>query len=159
MPQLDTSTYISQIFWLIVSFFSLWLMMSVFIIPKIEEIMEQRRQKIDGYIQKAEKINKQALQSLEKYEKALKKAKAEANQQIEQNKAELEETINAKKAEIEKTLGQKIADNEFMLAKERRETMLAVEEVSRKLAYEILQKLDIEPSITDCSAASLHEKE
>ena len=57
MPQLETSTYLSQFFWLITSFLTLWFFMAWFIIPKIEEVMEQRRRKIDDYVQKAEKIN------------------------------------------------------------------------------------------------------
>lgn len=145
MPQLETSTFLSQIFWLLITFFSLWFMMSWFIIPRIEEIIEQRRQKIDGYIQKAEKINKQALQSLEKYEKSLQKAKQEADERIAQNKAELSRSIAEKHAEIEDILNRKIADNEYILAKERMETLAAINEVSLSLASEIISKLDIEP--------------
>ena len=70
--------------------------------------MEQRRRKIDGYIQKAEKINKQALQSLDKYEKALQKAKNDADAHIEQNRLELIKTISDKHTEIEDILNRKI---------------------------------------------------
>lgn len=143
MPQLDASTYLSQIFWLLVTFLSLWLIMSWFIIPRIEDIMEQRRQKIDGYIQKAEKINKQALQSLDKYEKALKKAKEKANLRIEQNKTDLVKTVSEKHAEIEDILNRKIADNEYMLEKQRQETLETVEQISELLADHILVKFGI----------------
>ena len=53
MPQLDTSTFTSQLFWLVVCFFSMMFIMSKFIIPKIADIMEQRQRKIDGYLNKA----------------------------------------------------------------------------------------------------------
>ncbi len=147
MPQLDTSTYLSQIFWLLLTFLSLWFFMSWFIIPRIEDIMEQRRQKIDGFIQKAEKINKQALQSLEKYEKALKKAKEKANLRIEQNKTDLVKTISEKHAEIEDILNRKIADNEYMLEKQRQETLETVEQISELLADRILVKFGVKKSI------------
>ena len=39
MPQLDTSTFTSQLFWLVVCFFSMMFIMSKFIIPKIADIM------------------------------------------------------------------------------------------------------------------------
>ena len=143
MPQLDTSTYLSQFFWLITSFLSLWFFMAWFIIPKIEEVMEQRRRKIDDFVQKAEKINKQALVSLNKYEKALAKAKSEAQTAIEQNKKHLEETVINRHTEIEELLNKKIADTEFMLAKERQETISAIDEISFKIAEQILIKLDI----------------
>lgn len=147
MPQLDTSTYLSQIFWLLLTFLSLWFVMSWFIIPRIEDIMEQRRQKIDGFIQKAEKINKQALQSLDKYEKALKKAKEKANLHIEQNKTDLVKTISEKHAEIEDILNRKIADNEYMLEKQRQETLETVEQISELLADRILVKFGVKKSI------------
>ncbi len=143
MPQLEISTYLSQFFWLIVSFLSLWFFMAWFIIPKIEEVMEQRRRKIDDFVQKAEKINKQALVSLNKYEKALAKAKSEAQTAIEQNKKQLEETVINRHTEIEELLNKKIADTEFMLAKERQETISAIDEISFKIAEQILIKLDI----------------
>lgn len=109
--------------------------------------MEQRRQKIDGFIQKAEKINKQALQSLDKYEKALKKAKEKANLRIEQNKTDLVKTISEKHAEIEDILNRKIADNEYMLEKQRQETLETVEQISELLADRILVKFGVKKSI------------
>lgn len=144
MPQLDPSTYLSQIFWLLLTFLSLWFFMSWFIIPRIEDILEQRRRKIDGYIQKAEKINKQALQSLEKYEKALKKAKNKADERIEQNKNDLAKIISEKHTEIEDILNRKIADNEYTLTKQRQETLATVELVSEQLANSILLKFGIQ---------------
>ena len=143
MPQLDPSTYVSQIFWLLVSFFSLWLVMSWFIVPKIEDVLKQRRQKIDDFVKKAEKINKQALQSLDKYEKALKKAKDQANERILQNKEDLAKLISGKHAEIEDILNRKIADNEYLITKQRQETLNTVENVSEQLANSILVKFGI----------------
>lgn len=56
MPQLDTSTFTSQLFWLIVCFFSMLFIMSRFIVPRIADILEQRQRKIDGYLNKAHNI-------------------------------------------------------------------------------------------------------
>ena len=144
MPQLEASTYLSQFFWLITSFLTLWFFMAWFIIPKIEEVMEQRRRKIDDFVQKAEKINKQALLSLTKYEKALQKAKNEADILLEQNKIALQESVSKKHTELEDMLNKKIADTEYMLAKERQETLAEINEVANKIALEILAKIDIE---------------
>ncbi len=143
MPQLDPSTYVSQIFWLLVSFFSLWLVMSWFIVPKIEDVLKQRRQKIDDFVKKAEKINKQALSSLDKYHKALDKAKNSAEAAIAKNRQELDDTIAEKKAEIEEALAKKIADSEHMLAKQKQETLEAIEHISQTLADSIVAKLDV----------------
>lgn len=144
MPQLETSTYFSQIFWLITTFLSLWFFMAWFIIPKIEDVMEQRRRKIDDFVQKAERFNKQALVSLNKYEKALEKAKAEAQNAIADNKKILETSVLARRAQVEELLNKKIADTEIMLAKEKQETLIAIDELALTLATDILAKLDIQ---------------
>ena len=144
MPQLETSTYFSQIFWLITTFLSMWFLMAWFIIPKIEDVMEQRRRKIDDFVQKAERFNKQALVSLNKYEKALEKAKVEAQNAIADNKKILETSVLARRAQVEELLNKKIADTEIMLAKEKQETLIAIDELALTLATDILAKLDIQ---------------
>ena len=144
MPQLETSTYLSQIFWLITTFLSMWFLMAWFIIPKIEDVMEQRRRKIDDFVQKAERFNKQALVSLNKYEKALEKAKVEAQNAIADNKKILETSVLARRAQVEELLNKKIADTEIMLAKEKQETLIAIDELALTLATDILAKLDIQ---------------
>ena len=143
MPQLDPSTFISQIFWLIITFLSLWFAMSWLIIPKIAAIIEERRLKIEDDVQKAESINKQALETLERYEKSLAKAKAEAANEIEQTKARVQAEIELKKAEVHQLLDEKISQNTRILATERAETMQAIDEVSSKAAALIIEKLGL----------------
>ena len=57
MPQLDFSIFPSQFFWLCVCFFSMLFIMSKIIIPRIAEMIELRREKIDGNLEKAAEIN------------------------------------------------------------------------------------------------------
>jgi len=143
MPQFDISTYTSQIFWLLITFFSLWFLLSVFIIPRIENIKEQRRLRIDGFIEKAEKLNKKALHSLEQYQKAWDTAKNDADKSIADSRAELERFIADKQKQTEAILNQKIAENEAMLKKERAETLEALNKISTRLAVDILDKLSV----------------
>ena len=147
MPQLDPSSFISQIFWLTITFLSLWFLVSFFILPRIKEIIEIREKKIENDIQKAESINKQALQTFERYEKALNKAKTEADNKITDEKLKLENKLEQKKAEINRILEEKIAQNEKILKAERINTLNAVDEISFKTATLILQKLDLPANI------------
>ena len=66
MPQLDLSTFASQAFWMVLSFCLLWILLSIFVTPKIADVLEQRKRKIDDYIRKAEKLNQQAKASLDR---------------------------------------------------------------------------------------------
>ena len=143
MPQLEISTYVTQIFWLIVSFLSFWFMMAKIVIPKISETIEERKRKYDDYIRKAEEINVKALDSLQRYEKTLAAAKIKAAEQIAQNERELKEIIEAKEAEINQQLKQKIEESEALLTKQKAEIMTKVEALSKETALLILDELQL----------------
>ena len=55
MPQLEISTYLTQIFWVITTFIIFWMVMDHVIIPKISDTIEARKRKYDDYIIKANK--------------------------------------------------------------------------------------------------------
>lgn len=141
MPQLDLSTYASQAFWMVLCFCLFWILVSVFITPKIADVLEQRKRKIDDYIQKAEKLNQQAKLSLEKYEKALNAAKAKASADIAANQKESASFLAEEEKLLNERLNKQIADSEFKLAKEKRETLQQIEALSQTLAFDIVQKL------------------
>ena len=141
MPQLDLSTYISQAFWLLVSFCTLWALLSFFVTPKIANVIEQRKRKIDDYIQKAEKLNTKTKDSLDKYNQALEIAKQTADQNLETGRCEIKAKLQQTEISMTAELDRKIADNELKIAKEKRETLQQLENVAEDLAYEILQKL------------------
>ena len=143
MPQLEPSSFISQIFWLTISFFSLWFVMSFFIVPRIVAIIDERQQKIDTDIQKAEKVNQKALDILKRYETTLEKAQDEIDEKVSFQKAEIEAAAELKKAEISQYLSQKIIDNEKLIKKEREETLLSAEKIADQISEMILKKLGL----------------
>ena len=106
-------------------------------------MIDERRQKIDSDIQKAEKVNQKASLILKRYETALEKAKDEINRKLQEQKAAIEASAELKKAEISRYLSQKVTENEALIRKEREETMKAVHDISLQTADLILQKLDL----------------
>lgn len=141
LPQLDLSTYASQIFWLLLCFCSLWLAVSFFITPKIADIIEQRKRKINEYVQKADRLNNQAKEALNKYSETLAYAEKNAESVVEKEKADLKNYLRETENKISAQLNQKIADNEFNLAKEKKDTLQQIENIAEDLAFEIVQKL------------------
>lgn len=141
MPQLDLSTYASQAFWMVLCFSLLWLLLSIFITPKIADVLEQRKRKIDDYIRKAEKLNQQAKASLEKYEQTLNEAKAKAAADIAANQKESAAFLAEEERLLNERLNKQIADSEFKLAKEKKETMQQIQNISQNLAFDVVQKL------------------
>ena len=143
MPHLDTSTYTSQIFWLMICFFSMMFIMSKFIIPKIAEIRQQRYDKLDGYLHKAEELQKKTENAIQKYEEALSDATKKANLSLQSTKDELNELIKQKQFELDKKLQSQIKAGEAEVEAEKIAALKEIKSVSTILAIEILQKLDI----------------
>jgi len=143
MPQLEISTYITQVFWLLVTFISFWLIMDKVIIPKISEKIEMRKRKYDDFIQKAEEINQKALASLQQYEERLAVAKKNASEQIAKNEQELKQIIVAQEEKINQQLKKKIAEKEKVLAKEKAEILKDLDKISKETAYLLLQEMNI----------------
>lgn len=149
MPQLEVSTYISQIFWLLTTFLCFWFIMDKVIIPRIAETIEARKRKYNEFILKAEEINKKALSVLNEYEEALAAAKANAELQINQNEAELKAFVEKEETGINRRLRQKVAENEKKIFQEKEETLKRIEELSQTAAYTVLQQLNIKSVKSD----------
>lgn len=159
MPQLEISTYITQIFWLFITFISLWLIMDKIIVPKIADTVEARKRKYEDYILKAEEVNNKALDALNRYEETLAAAKEKAAEKISKNEAELKDFIVRKEEEITLKLKEKIAENETKLAKEKEDTLKKADELSQLAAYEIIRRLDLPRAAVSDIKASFNEGE
>lgn len=148
MPQLDSSTFTSQLFWLVVCFFSMLFIMSRLIVPRIADILEQRQRKIDGYLNKAHNIRLEAEESLKKYQDALSEATAEANKSLVATQTELNAYMQTKQEELTTKLQKKIAAGEAEIAKSKSEAMARIKDISEELAQAVIAKIGL-TSITD----------
>ena len=80
LPQLDLTTYSSQVFWLIVSFVVLYFLVAKLAMPRIAEVLEERQERIEDDLDKAETLKKEAYQVRIEYEKALSAAREKAQE-------------------------------------------------------------------------------
>ncbi len=67
MPQLDSSTYIAQIFWLFVSFVLLYLFIKYWFVPRVQKSLSDRDNKINKLIIEAERFKEQTRKMKEKH--------------------------------------------------------------------------------------------
>ena len=80
LPQLDLATYSSQVFWLIISFVALYFLVAKLAMPRIAEVLEERQERIEDDLDKAETLKKEAYQVRIEYEKALSAAREKAQE-------------------------------------------------------------------------------
>ena len=158
MPQLEISTYLTQIFWVITTFIIFWMVMDHVIIPKISDTIEARKRKYDDYIIKAEEINKKALATLERYENTLAAAKSKASEQIKANEDALKKMIDEREEEITQQLKSKMAEHEQKLEADKASTMAKIEDLSKIAAMTIIKELDLK-SISEADINQALKKE
>ncbi|HKY95618.1 MAG TPA: F0F1 ATP synthase subunit B' [Kiloniellales bacterium] len=78
MPQFDFSTAPSQLFWLVVTFFVLYLLSWRVVLPRIDQVMQARQKKIDDDLARAERLKSEAAAVIADFEKTLAEARSEA---------------------------------------------------------------------------------
>lgn len=117
--------------------------MAQLILPKIGDIIEQRQNKIDNYLNKAEEIKKRAETSLNKYQKALSEANQAASKELEKTQNELTDFINQKQKELDLKLRDKIATSEAEIENNKKQALQQIQTISEGIAEEIIHKLGL----------------
>lgn len=141
MPQLDFSVFPSQFFWLSVSFLLMLFIMSKFIIPKTAEMINLRKEKIDGDLERAAEIKLEVEKTLQKYNDALAKANAKAKISLQKTKDDLNETINLKQQDLALKLRAEVEAGEKKIADTKAKTLAKIDDVAAQLSIDVLNKL------------------
>jgi len=84
MPQLDFTTYSSQIFWFVVCFSILYITLSKVILPRIAAILEERNNLIQGDLGVAKDLDEKIQQLNSKNDQLRKEANASYNKRIDE---------------------------------------------------------------------------
>ena len=99
MPQLNPEFWISQIFWLILTFGVLYILLSKLILPKISNNLESRKSQILENIEAAEKQREDSEAKLQEYDKIISKSKLEAKNIFNQAREKALKDINIKRTD------------------------------------------------------------
>ena len=108
MPQLNPEFWISQIFWLVIVFGTLYVLLAKLILPKISYNLEARKSQIADNIEEAEKKREQSDQKIKDYEKIIIDAKIEAKNIYNKAREKILRDINSKKEKLEKEIDEEI---------------------------------------------------
>ncbi|MDF1750570.1 MAG: F0F1 ATP synthase subunit B' [Alphaproteobacteria bacterium] len=141
MPQLDTSSFSSQIFWLAVTFAALFILMWKVAVPRVGDVIESREQKIRADLERAEQLRVEIAEAEASVEKALSEARSEA-QDILRKAQEKIVADHAKKLEkLDADLAVKTTDAEASIDEARKEALASIREVAQEVAAASIEKL------------------
>ena len=108
MPQLNPEFWVSQIFWLLLTFGILYIVLSKFILPKISSNLEARKSQILENIETAEKQREESEIKIKEFEKIILDSKNKAKNYFNDARKKVLEDINKKREVLENEINEEI---------------------------------------------------
>jgi F-type H+-transporting ATPase subunit b len=141
MPQFDSSTFASQLFWLYVSFALLLILLSIFALPKIGGVLEARQKRIEANLDKAAQFKAEAEAAIAAYEKAMAESRAAAHQILAENARAIAQQAEARQKVLGEKLSAQIKAGEAKVRAARDEALGQIKDLSAELTRATLQRL------------------
>ena len=141
MPQFDPAIFSPLLVWLILTFVALYLLMSKLALPKVAAILDQRAERIEGNLAKAEQLRAEAANVLLAYEKAMADAKAAAQAELAKAGAEIAAETAKREVEFAKRLAEQTSVAEGRIKAAKTEALAQVKAIATDLAAGIAGKL------------------
>lgn len=149
-PPFDTSTFGPQLFWLAISFGILYLLMSRVALPRIGEILEVRRDRIEGDIAEADRLRHQTDEAITAYEEELASARQKAHGLAEETREKIKSDLAARRADVEGELTEKVTAAEARIQQTKSAALANVDEIAAETAVALVSQ--ISGDVTDKAA-------
>ena len=141
MPQLNPEFWVSQIFWLTITFGLLYIFLSKLILPKISANLEFRKSQISDNIEAADRQREESEMKLKEYEEIISKSRIEAKNNLNQVREKILKDINIKNDVLEKQINDEIKKAEEEINQLRKEAPSKINKIAIETASELTQKL------------------
>jgi len=141
MPQLNPEFWISQIFWLIITFGILYVFLSKLILPKISSNLETRKSQILENIEAAEQQREDGELKIKEYEEIVLKSKNDAKIYFNQSRIKIMKDINLKKEALDKELDAEILKAETEIQSLKNNAPEKINKIATETSAHLLQQL------------------
>ena len=141
MPQLNSEFWISQIFWLTLTFGILYIILSKIILPKISANLELRKSQIQENIEAAEKQRELSEAKLKEYDDIIYKSKLEAKNIFKNSREKIIKDINNKKEILENQINEEIKKAEKEIEVVKKSAPEKINRIAIEASSELIKKL------------------
>ena len=141
MPQLNPEFWISQIFWLTLTFGILYIILSKLILPKISANLELRRSQIQENIEAADKQREESETKLKEYEEIILKSKLNAKKIFKETREKALKDINLKKDSLDRQINEEIEKAEAEINALKKNAPEKINKIAIEASSEILKNL------------------
>ena len=141
MPQLNPEFWISQIFWLTLTFGILYIVLSKLILPKISANLELRKSQIQENVEAAEMQRESSETKLKEYDSIILKSKLEAKNIFKDAREKVIKDINSKKETLDKQIDVEIQKAEKEIDLLRKSAPEKINKIAIETSSELVKKL------------------
>ena len=141
LPQLDLTTWPTQIFWLVVSFGLAYILMWKVVTPAIGGVLEERHTRVNDDMQRAKRAAEEAEQMRVDFEARLNDARAEASARTRESLAQAQAEADKKNDATSKRLASKVAKAEEEIVQAREAALKEIDSVATEGAIDAAKSL------------------
>ena len=141
MPQLNPEFFVSQLFWLVVTFSFLLVFLWRISLPRISNILEKRERKINADLTAAKELQSEAENIQDKIEQQLKQARSDASELIKSSSASFQDKAQYEITKLEKELDEKITDSSNKIEKSKNESLNQIQSQINEITKLTLSKV------------------
>jgi len=141
MPQLNPEFWVSQIFWLTITFGILYIVLSKLILPKISNNLEIRKSQILENIEAAEKQRKESEEKIKEYNKIIQDNKIKAKNYYNQVREKILKDINKKKENLDNDLNEEIKKAELEIQDLKNKSPEKITKIAIETSNDLIKQL------------------
>jgi len=141
MPQLNPEFWAAQIFWLILTFSSLYLIIWKVFLPKITLSIENRKSRVVNDLDEAQKLKENAEKKLNEYNKIIEESKKEAKKIIEESKKKLDQDIENKKQKFNDEIEKELLTAEKEIKNLKKSSISNINNIAVEISAEVIKQI------------------
>jgi len=158
MPQLNPEFWVSQIFWLVLTFGLLYIILSKLILPKISNNLESRKSQILDNIETAEKQREESEKKVKEFEKIILESKIEAKNYFNEARQKILEDITVKKNSLDKDIDDEISAAEQEIKNLKTASGEKIKNIAIETSSELIKQL-IGEEVNNSSISAIVEEQ
>jgi len=141
LPQLNPGDFSPQLVWLAITFVVLYLILARVALPRIGEVIEERRDRVQRDLDAADRFKAETDAALAAYEQALSEARQKASSMAKDMREALGAETEKERASVENELAAKLAEAETRITATKTKALSSVDEIAAETASAVVKKL------------------
>ena len=141
MPQLNPEFFVSQLFWLVVTFSFLFLFLWKVSLPRIGSVLEKRENKINNDIETAKQLQIEAEKIQDQIEQKLHDSKEQNISLIKNSTVNLQNKVSEELLKLDNELNKKIEKSAKVIENNKKESLKQIHEQIHEITKLTLSKI------------------